>query len=68
MRRLSQRLLEGDRPLRVGELAGLVGYSSRHLRRMFDSGRLRFVSLPGSAERRIPTDEARRLVEAVQKK
>jgi excisionase family DNA binding protein len=56
------RLESGRPPLRVSELARLVGYSDRWIQKCLDAGALGYVQ-PGGAgrERRVPVSEATRL-------
>lgn len=61
MDRLLKRLREGEPPLRVGELADLIGYSPRGVQRLMDKGALPFVRLHEDGERRIPVAEAAQL-------
>lgn len=59
---VADRLAVGRPPLRVSELASIVGYSDRWLRKLMDAGILTYVQ-PGGAgtERRVPAFEAARL-------
>lgn len=59
MDRIRARLAEGQPPLRVHELAGIIGYSRRYIQKLLDSDTLRHVGL--GEERRIPVQEATRL-------
>lgn len=60
MDRLLARL-EDPRPLRVHEVAELVGYSLPTVRKLIGAGVLRTVAPEGLVERRVPITEARRL-------
>ncbi len=55
------RLAEGQPSLRVGQVAAIIGYSDRYVRKLFDSGVLKGVRLAEGTERRVPVDEVRRL-------
>ena len=61
MDRLLARL-EDPRPFRVGELAEYTGYSVPTIRKLLDSGALPGVRLGPLRERRIPVQEARRVL------
>ncbi len=61
MDRLAERLREGEPPLRVGELARLIGFSGEYVRKLIRAGTLESVSITGTIERRIPVREAQRL-------
>lgn len=62
MDRIAERLNEG-RPLRVPELAGLIGVSRSYLYKLISNDKLR-VSRVGS-DYSIPIQEARRLAREV---
>lgn len=59
MDRVRERLADGQPPLRLGELAGLTGYSRRYLQKLMDAGLIDHVGL--GEERRIPVQEALRM-------
>jgi hypothetical protein len=61
MDRIAQRLQEGGPPLRVSELAAIIGYSARGVQKLMEAGAVRFVQVHKDAERRIPVTEAVRL-------
>jgi hypothetical protein len=56
------RLQAGRPPLRVSEFAEMAGYSTPTIRKLLDTQALAGVSMPGTSERRIPVDEARRVL------
>lgn len=60
MDRISERLRLGQ-PLRVGELAGVTGWSVRALQKLMEQGGIRCVQIAPGSERRIPIDEVRRI-------
>lgn len=64
MTRIADRLRLGQ-PLRVGELAGAVGYSSRYLQKLMTAGTLPFVQRCPGSERRIPCADAVALAESL---
>lgn len=59
MDRLHARLQDGQPPLRTGELAELIGYSTPTVRKFIEADVIRTVGL--TSERRVPVREARRL-------
>jgi hypothetical protein len=61
MGRIAERLRPGAPPLRVSEVARLIGYSPRGVQKLMEAGAVRFVQVHEDAERRVPVDEAARL-------
>jgi excisionase family DNA binding protein len=59
MDRLAERLREGEPPLRVGELARLIGFSGEYVRKLIRSGNLPAILM--GHERRIRVQEAQKL-------
>lgn len=64
MDRMLQRLHAG-KPLRVGEVAELTGFSSSWVKKCMGAGALRFVQAHEGGERRVPVSEAKRLMESL---
>lgn len=60
MDRILERL-ESGQPLRVGQVAELVGYSVRYVQKLIEQGELGYVQREPGAERRVPVQEAKRL-------
>jgi hypothetical protein len=58
---IGARLEPGQPPLRVGELAELVGYSERWVQKLMDEKILIFVQVRPGTERRVPVEAAARL-------
>lgn len=60
---LAHRLADDRPPLRIGEVAGALGFSAGFVRKLISAGAVRAVVAPGTRERRIPAEELRRLLE-----
>jgi len=50
------------KPLRIAEMASLLGYTPRGVQKLMDAGALRFIQAKKGGERRVPAAEARRLM------
>lgn len=60
---VTARLAAGQPPLRVGELATLLGYSRETVRKWLDAGVVEAVRGPDGGERRVPVGAALRLAQ-----
>jgi excisionase family DNA binding protein len=60
-----ERRLSGGAPLRLGELAKLLGFSREHVRKLADAGVVKAIRAerPG-AHRRVDVEEAARFAHA----
>lgn len=61
MDQIAARLAAGQPPLRISELARLIGFSREYVRKAIDAGAIEAVQLRGCTERRVPVQEAVRL-------
>jgi hypothetical protein len=59
---MDERLVDGQPPLRVSEVATRIGYSDRFVQKLMRAGAVSFVQAPCSPERRVPVREVRRLM------
>ena len=64
MDRILERLENGQPPLRQGELAELAGYDAQTIRKLIRADAILSVGLTG--EKRIPVQEARRILRELQ--
>ena len=55
------RLEDGQPPMRVGEVAAIIGYSVRYVQKLVDAEVVMAVRMPEGTERRVPVHEVRRL-------